>query len=170
MANSWCRSSTRGVRDDVGRHFVQLFDVALAAWAGLRPGLCVFEETCGRTLAVEHNGDVFSCEHYVYPRQRLGNLLNDSLGAMVDSPRQRAFGEAKRDTLPRACRECDVRFACHGECPRHRFARTPDGEEGLNYLCAAYKRFFHHVDPAMRTMAALLHRGRAPAEIMRMAA
>jgi len=107
-------------------------------------------------------------DHYVYPRYRLGNLLNTALASMVDSPQQDAFGRAKSSTLPRYCRECPVRFACHGECPKHRFLRTPHGEPGLNYLCAGYKKFFTHIDSAMRTMVALLGVGRAPAEIMRL--
>ena len=154
------------VQRDVGRVFVQQFDAALANWIGEPAGVCVFSEKCGRALAVEHNGDVYSCDHYVYPRYRLGNLLNASLVAMVDSDAQRQFGEAKSSTLPRYCRECPVRFACHGECPKHRFLRTPDGEPGLNYLCAGYRKFFLHIDSAMRTMAFLLQAGRAPAEIM----
>jgi uncharacterized protein len=117
-------------------------------------------------LAVEHNGDVFSCDHYVYPRYKLGNLLNTTLAAMVDSETQRAFGEAKVSTLPRYCRECSVRFACHGECPKHRFLTTPDGEPGLNYLCSAYKRFFQHIDSPMRTMGVQIRLGQAPANIM----
>ena len=154
------------VRRDVGRIFVQLFDVSLGIWSGEGAGLCVFLENCGGAPALEHNGDVFSCDHYVYAKYRLGNLMNDSLGAMVGSDRQRAFGRAKSATLPKFCTECDVRFACNGECPKHRFLKTPDGEEGLNYLCPAYKRYFHAVAPYMKQMAALLHAGRAPAEIM----
>ena len=157
------------VMRDVGSVFVQQFDAALANWVGEPAGVCVFSEKCGRAIAVEHNGDVFSCDHYVYPRYRLGNLMNQTLASMVDSPEQRAFGEAKAATLPAYCRGCDVRFACHGECPKHRFLRTPEGEPGLNYLCAGYKKFFHHIDPAMSTMAALLATGRAPAEIMKLA-
>lgn len=154
------------VRRDVGRVFVQIFDVSLGIWSGAGAGLCVFLEDCGRALALEHNGDLFSCDHFVYPKYQLGNILNDSLGDMVHSTRQREFGKAKSATLPKFCRECDVRFACNGECPKHRFIETPDGEPGLNYLCAAYKRFFRHIDPAMKRMTALLHAGRAPAEIM----
>jgi uncharacterized protein len=154
------------VAHDVGRVFVQQFDAALANWVGEPAGVCVFSENCGRALAVEHNGDVFSCDHYVYPRYQLGNLLNTSLGAMVDSPAQQAFGQAKSATLPKMCRECDVRFACHGECPKHRFLKTPAGEPGLNYLCAGYKKFFRHIDPAMSTMSALLAANMAPAGIM----
>ena len=154
------------VQHDVGRVFVQQFDSALANWAGHPPGVCIFSEKCGRALAVEHNGDVYSCDHYVYPRYKLGNLINTSLSTMVDSEAQQAFGEAKSAKLPRYCRECSVRFACHGECPKHRFISAPDGEPGLNYLCAGYKRFFQKIDSPMRTMAALLQMGRAPAEIM----
>ncbi len=137
------------VKQDVGKVFVQLFDVALGNWMGMGGGLCVFSENCGSALAMEHNGDVYSCDHYVYPRYKLGNLLDQDLGAMAGSPEQRAFGQAKSATLPAYCRSCEVRFACHGECPKHRFLRTPDGEPGLNYLCPGLQaRFFTHVDPA----------------------
>jgi uncharacterized protein len=155
------------VRRDVGRVFVQAFDVALERWCGLESSLCVFRETCGRAVAVEHNGDVYSCDHFVYPRYRLGNLLNESLGALVDSAPQQAFGDAKRDTLPSDCVSCDVRFACHGECPKHRFLPARDGARTLNYLCAGYKRFFRHIDPAMRFMADELAHQRPPANVMR---
>jgi uncharacterized protein len=157
------------VRRDVGSVFVQIFDVTLGNWAGQPGGLCVFSEKCGSAMAIEHNGDVFSCDHYVYPQYRLGNVMTEALGDMAASTRQRKFGADKADTLPRYCRECDVRFACHGECPKHRFLKTPDGEPGLNYLCAAYKRFFTHTAPYMRTMTELLRQQRAPAEIMDMA-
>lgn len=154
------------VRRDVGRVFVQQFDAALANWVGHPPGVCVFSERCGRALAVEHNGDVYSCDHYVYPRYRLGNLMNTTLAAMVDSPAQAAFGTAKSETLPRYCLECPVRFACHGECPKHRFLRTPHGDPGLNYLCDGYRTFFTHIAPAMDTMAALLAANKPPAAIL----
>ncbi|MFO1451780.1 MAG: anaerobic sulfatase maturase [Opitutaceae bacterium] len=154
------------IKTDVGRVFVQHFDSALASWVGAPAGVCVFSPECGRALAVEHNGDVYSCDHYVYPRYKLGNLMQQDLTTMIDSPQQAAFGRAKSASLPRACLECPVRFACHGECPKHRFLRTPAGEPGLNYLCAGYKRFFAHIDSPLRTMAALLQSGRAPAEIM----
>jgi uncharacterized protein len=156
------------VRRDVGRTFVQLFDVALGNWMGLGSALCVFAEKCGTALAIEHNGDLYSCDHYVYPRHQLGNVMNQSLGAMVQSPAQLKFGADKADSLPKYCRECEVRFACNGECPKHRFIRTPDGEEGLNYLCPAYKQFFNHIAPHMKTMGWLLENDRAPAEIMSM--
>jgi len=155
------------VRRDVGAVYVQMFDVALANWVGEPSGLCVHSKTCGLALALEHNGDLFSCDHFVEPAYRLGNILETEMIDLVASPQQQQFGQDKFDTLPRFCRECDVRFACHGGCPKDRFIATPDGEAGLNYLCAGYKRFFHHIDQPMRIMADLLRRNRAPAEIMR---
>lgn len=152
---------------DVGRHFVQIFDVALESWYGIPQGLCVFSETCGTALAIEHNGDLYSCDHFVYPENRLGNIMEASMETMVGSQQQRRFGVSKRNSLPRYCRECDVRFACNGECPKHRFLQTPDGEPGLNYLCAGYKHFFYHIDPYMRFMVLELMADRAPANVMR---
>lgn len=154
------------VRRDVGRVYVQLFDVALAAWLGLPKGLCVFEETCGAALALEHNGDVYSCDHFVEPKHLLGNLAELPLIDMVGSKKQRAFGQAKEDTLPRYCRDCAVRFVCNGGCPKDRVLKTPDGEAGLNYLCEGYKAFFIHIDKPMRFMANELRQQRAPANIM----
>ena len=165
-----CAIFDEWVRHDVGATFVQLFDVALANWMGLGSSLCVFAEKCGAAMAIEHNGDVYSCDHYVYPRYRLGNVMNHSLGGMVNSPQQVKFGSDKLDTLPRYCLNCEVRFACNGECPKHRFIRTPDGEDGLNYLCPAYKKFFNHIDPYMKTMAQLLQADEAPARIMELLA
>ena len=115
---------------------------------------------------MEHNGDVYSCDHFVEDEYRLGNITETPLADLVGSEQQRRFGNAKRDTLPRYCRECPVRFACHGGCPKDRFITTPDGEPGLNYLCAGYKAFFGHIDEPMREMSSLLLRGRAPAELM----
>lgn len=158
------------VRRDVGRVFVQMFDVSLGIWSGHGPGLCLFLPDCGEALAVEHNGDIYSCDHFVYPKYKLGNVMNESLAALVNSAQQRAFGGAKSDRLPKYCRDCEVRFACHGECPKHRFLTTPDGEPGLNYLCAGYKKFFRHIDPFMRRMSELLRARRAPAGIMAMLA
>ena len=163
-----CTIFDEWVRKDVGRHFVQLFDVALGNWMGMGGGLCVFSEKCGRALALEHDGDVYSCDHYVYPKYKLGNLMNRSLASLVDSAQQQQFGEEKSTSLPAYCRKCSVKFACHGECPKHRFVNTPDGEAGLNYLCPSYKRFFTHIDPHLRLMADLIRQGRAPAEIMTM--
>ncbi len=164
--NFLCAIFDEWVRHDVGKTFVQLFDVALGNWMGLGSSLCVFAEKCGAALAVEHNGDLYSCDHYVYPQYRLGNLMNQSLGEMVASAPQKKFGADKSDTLPQFCRKCEVRFACNGECPKHRFIKTPDGEDGLNYLCPAYKKFFNHIDPAMRRMTQLLQTGHAAAQIM----
>jgi len=162
-----CEIFDEWVRQDVGQYFVQIFDVALESWLGLDQSLCVFGSTCGAAMAMEHNGDLYSCDHYVYPKNKLGNIMDQPLESLVQSPQQRKFGQDKRDTLPRYCRECDVRFACNGECPKHRFTRTPNGEEGLNYLCAGYKLFFHHIDPYMRFMAEELRQQRAPANVMK---
>jgi len=166
--NFLCAIFDEWVHHDVGTTFVQLFDTALGNWMGLGSSLCVFAEKCGAALAIEHNGDLYSCDHYVYPRYKLGNVMNQSLGAMVNSSLQIKFGNDKFDSLPKYCRECEVRFACNGECPKHRFISTPEGEPGLNYLCAAYKKFFNHIDPHMKMMETLLRSDRAPAEIMRM--
>ena len=154
------------VRRDVGEVYVQMFDTALANWFGEPPSLCVHCETCGLALALEHTGDVYSCDHFVEPRYLLGNIAERHLIDLVTSDRQQQFGRDKRDTLPRYRRECDVRFACHGGCPKDRFTTTPDGEPGLNYLCPSFKRFFHHLQYPMRAMSELLATDRAPAEIM----
>jgi uncharacterized protein len=154
------------VMRDVGRVFVQLFDVALESWTSGQASLCVFSPTCGRALAIEHNGDLYACDHYVLPEFRLGNIVETPVGALVESAAQMAFGEAKRNALPACCRRCEVLFACHGECPKNRFVPSPEDEPGLNYLCAAYKRFFTHVDPAMRFMANQLRHERAPRNVM----
>lgn len=165
-----CAVFDEWVRSDVGRVFVQIFDVALAAWLGRRPGLCVFEETCGAALALEHNGDVFSCDHFVEPRYKLGNLREAPLIELVASEQQHQFGLTKRDTLPRQCRECAVRFVCNGGCPKDRVLTTADGEPGLNWLCDGYLAFFTHIDRPMRLMAQELRAGRAPAGVMRILA
>jgi uncharacterized protein len=154
------------VRRDVGQVFVQIFDVALAAWLGERPGLCIFEETCGTALVLEHNGDLYSCDHFVEPRCRLGNILQTPLVELVASEQQRRFGLAKRDALPRMCQECEVNFVCHGGCPKNRLLHTPEGERGLNYLCEGYKAFFTHVRHPMEIMAAELRAERPPANVM----
>jgi uncharacterized protein len=153
------------VRRDVGKVYVQMFDVALGSWVGV-PGLCVFAPTCGNALALEHNGDLYACDHFVEPDFLLGNIQQTHLIELVASEKQRQFGEDKRATLPKYCRECDVRFACNGGCPKDRFIATPDGEPGLNYLCAGYKLFFHHITRPMNIMVDLLRQQRAPAEIM----
>ncbi|MFO7678552.1 MAG: SPASM domain-containing protein, partial [Chloroflexota bacterium] len=154
------------VRRDVGQVFIQHFDSALANWLGVSGAVCIFNETCGQALALEHNGDLYSCDHFVEPAYKLGNIRETHLIELLASPQQQQFGLDKRDTLPRYCRECEVRFACHGECPRNRFILTPDGEPGLNYLCAGYKAFFNHIDKPMKRMADLLRNGRYADEIM----
>jgi uncharacterized protein len=154
------------VRHDVGRVYVQMFDVALAAWVGDSPGLCVFEETCGAALAMEHNGDVYSCDHFVEPKHFIGNIATIPLRDIVVSEQQQQFGNAKRDSLPQFCRNCQVRFVCNGGCPKDRFIETPDGEPGLNYLCAGYKAFFTHIRESMDFMATQLAQQRPPANVM----
>ena len=154
------------VRRDIGEVYVQMFDVALASWYAQPPGLCVHAETCGLALALEHTGDLYSCDHFVEPAYRLGNIRETPMIDLVASPRQQEFGRAKRDTLPRYCLDCDVRFACHGGCPKDRFATTPDGEPGLHYLCPGYKAFFSHIRPAMEAMCELLRADRAPSELV----
>lgn len=154
------------IQHDVGRVFVQIFDQALSAWVGVEPTLCVFRKTCGRALAMEHNGDVYSCDHFVEPEYLLGNLNVVPLEDLVNSGRQQAFGDAKLDTLPQYCLNCEVRHACNGECPKNRFLQTPDGEDGLNYLCAGYRMFFNHIDADMQQMAALVKSRRPAAQIM----
>jgi uncharacterized protein len=163
-----CEIFDEWVRNDVGQTFVNLFDVALESWMGFGAGLCVFAEHCGAALAIEHNGDLYSCDHYVYPQYKLGNIMSQHISELANSLQQQKFGLDKSDALPQYCKKCEVRFACNGECPKHRFMRTPDGEEGLNYLCPAYKLFFKHIDPHMRTMCDLLRQEQAPALIMQM--
>ena len=153
------------VVQDIGRIFVQIFDIALEAWMGYIPSLCIFNETCGDAMIIEHNGDIYSCDHYVFPDYRLGNIMEEPLGEMVASPFQRKFGTDKKNKLPKQCQECDVRFVCNGGCPKNRFRTTADGEPGLNYLCAGYMRFFRHIDYPMRLMAQAL-RQRQPANVI----
>jgi len=153
------------VRHDVGKVFVQTFDVALGSWLG-QHNLCIFSPVCGLSVVMERNGDLYSCDHFVEPRYRLGSIKEKDLAELVYSPQQAKFGRDKWDRLPRVCRECDVLFACYGECPRNRFAEAPNGEGGLNYLCAAYKMFFRHIAPTMKRMAQLLQQGRYADEIM----
>lgn len=158
------------VRRDVGSVFVQMIDGVLAAWLGGQSSLCIFRPVCGDGVALEHNGDLYSCDHFVEPRWLLGNILHTPLAELVNSPTQRRFGEDKRDTLPRYCHQCEYLFACHGECPKNRFVRTPDGEPGWNYLCPGLKAYFRHADPYLRIMAGLLRQGRPASEIMAMLA
>jgi len=154
------------VQRDVGKVFVQIFDVALAAWATDNPGLCIFQPTCGLALALEHNGDLYACDHFVEAEHLLGNVMETPLPALVGSDQQRVFGAAKRTSLPGQCRRCEVRFACQGGCPKNRLGTTGDGEEGLNHLCEGYFAFFTHIRPAMEWMTRALEEERAPAGIM----
>jgi len=153
------------LRHDIGTVYVSHFDAALASWVGVPPAMCVFAETCGDAVALEHNGDLYSCDHFVEPDYLLGNIFDDHLVELMASPQQRAFGAAKRDSLPTYCLECPVKFACHGECPKNRFVSTPTGEPGLNYLCTGLKSFFEHVNGTMTIMAELLRQGRFADEI-----
>lgn len=155
------------VRHDVGRIYVQLFDATLGSWVG-EQALCIFKPTCGTALALEHNGDLYSCDHYVEPDYLLGNITETPIIELVASQKQQQFGQDKLKSLPQYCLDCKVNFACHGECPRNRFIQTPDGEAGLNYLCAGYQHFFNHVTRPMNIMKNLLRANRAPAEIMRL--
>jgi len=145
------------VIEDVGRVFVQIFDVVLGAWIGYPPNLCIFSPTCGNALVIEHDGSLYSCDHYVEPNYLLGNI-EEGLSELVFSPQQTQFGFDKNDTLPGYCRECKVRFICNGGCPKNRIRRTPEGEEGLNYLCAGYKLFFTHTEKPMKVMVDLLQK------------
>jgi uncharacterized protein len=154
------------IRHDVGRIFVRDFDQALAAWSGVGPSLCVHAEECGRAVAIEHNGDLYSCDHFVDPDHKLGNIHEQPIRQLANSARQQEFGRSKSRNLPGCCRQCEVRFACHGACPKDRFALAPGGEPGLNYLCAGYKMFFTHIDPCMRAMAAAIQSGRPASDVM----
>jgi len=154
------------VKRDVGQVFVQIFDVALGVWYGQPAGLCIFAETCGTALAMEHNGDLYACDHFVEPNFFLGNIEQENLLTLVGSEAQYKFGQDKRNSLPQYCRECEVRFMCNGGCPKNRILTTSDGEPGLNYLCAGNKAFFEHIDPTMKEMVKLLRQRRPPSEIM----
>jgi uncharacterized protein len=154
------------VRHDIGRVYVQLFDSTLASWLGEGGGMCIHAETCGQQLALEHNGDLYSCDHFVEPDHLLGNIGERTMLELVALPQQQEFGLNKRDGLTQFCRDCDVRFACNGGCPKDRFATSPYGEPGQHYLCPGYQHFFRHVREPMDAMAQLLRHGRAPAELM----
>ncbi len=154
------------VKYDVGRNFVQLFDVTLGNWCGVPPSLCAFAEVCGDGLVVEHNGDVYSCDHFVYPEYRLGNIATDELAAMYRSREQQDFGRDKRDALPIECKRCNYYFLCRGECPKHRFEYAKNGEPYMNVLCEGYKMFFRHTDPYMRYMKTLIEKGEPASKVM----
>ena len=155
------------VRRDVGQTFVLNFDGALAGWLGRAGTVCIFGSTCGQGMALEHNGDLYSCDHFVEPNYYLGNILETPMIELVASDKQRKFGQDKWDTLPQYCRNCEFIHICNGECPKNRFIETPDREPGLNYLCSGYKAFFRHADLTMRKMADILRQGRNAGEIMK---
>lgn len=157
----------RWIQRDVGRVFVMNIEWAFASFVGASGTVCHHQPTCGRSLVVEHNGDVYACDHFVYPEYRLGNLHHDTFASMVDSPAQEQFGKDKYARLPTQCRECKVLKACWGGCPKHRFSLTATGEPGLNYLCAGYQRYFRHLPPYLKAMAELLANGRPASDIMR---
>ena len=154
------------VRNDVGRIFIGQFDAALASWVRVPTGICVYSETCGGNAVIEHNGDVYPCDHFVYSKYKLGNIAEKTIPEMMASNAMVRFGIDKRNSLPSACRQCRWRFACNGECPKHRFNRTERGETGLNALCAGYKLFYSHIGPYMEVMKELLSRRMSPAGVM----
>lgn len=154
------------VRHDVSQYFVNIFDCTLANWCNVLPGTCVYAETCGGNAIVEHNGDLYPCDHFVYPEYRLGNIYEAPLPELMEGEAQIRFGLGKRNTLPRKCGRCEWLFACHGECPKHRFNRTESGEYGLNALCEGYQKYYRHVSPYMDKMKQLLLDGRGAWEIM----
>ncbi|WP_048155388.1 anaerobic sulfatase maturase [Methanosarcina sp. Kolksee] len=158
------------VRNDVGKVFVQTFEASARRWLGLPSGMCVFEEMCGIGLVLEHNGDLYSCDHFVEPDYLLGNILENEISELAASEKQYRFGQDKSNTLPQVCRECEVLFACRGECPKNRFLTTPAGEPGLNYLCEGLKAFFRHIDFPMQILAGLIRRGYPATEVMKVLA
>ncbi len=153
------------VKEDVGKYFIQLFDATLANWVGQQPGVCTMARTCGHAGVMEYNGDVYSCDHFVFPEYKLGNIRTHTLVEMMYGERQQQFGMDKYAKLPAQCKNCEFLFACNGECPKNRFAFTADGESGLNYLCSGYKRYFRHVAPYMDFMKQELEAGRPPANV-----
>lgn len=164
--NFLCTLFDEWVRNDVGQYFIQIFDATLANWVGEQPGVCSMAKTCGHAGVMEFNGDVYSCDHFVFPEFKLGNIYEKTLVEMMYSERQQQFGLDKQRTLSSQCKECEFLFACNGECPKNRFAKTASGEPGLNYLCKGYFQFFKHVAPYMDFMKKELLAERAPANIM----
>lgn len=161
-----CTVFDQWVRNDVGSTFVQLFDTTLANWMGMDGSLCTMARECGHAGVMEYNGDVYSCDHFVFPEYKLGNICDNTLTEMMYSERQRAFGQNKYRSLPQQCKSCQYLFACHGECPKNRFSETAQGEPGLNYLCQGYYRFFDHVAPYMDFMKRELTAHRPPSNVM----
>ena len=164
--NFLCTIFDDWVRHDVGKMFVEIFDCTLANWMGVLPGICAYSKECGHAGVMEHNGDVYSCDHFVFPEYKLGNIREQSLIDMLYGEKQQAFSRLKHTSLPRQCKECDMEFACHGECPKNRFEKDKYGEPGLNYLCQGYYQFYTHVAPYMDFMKRELLAQRPPANIM----
>ena len=164
--NFLCSIFDEWVRQDVGNYYIQLFDSTLANWVGEQPGICTLAKTCGHAGVMEFNGDVYSCDHFVFPQYKLGNIYSNTLAEMMYGERQQKFGQAKYTALPAQCKKCPYLFACNGECPKNRFCKTADGEPGLNYLCQGYYRFFDHAAPYMDFMKRELQANRAPANVM----
>ena len=164
--NFLCTIFDDWVRHDVGKTFVEIFDCTLANWMGVLPGICAYSKECGHAGVMEHNGDVYSCDHFVFPEYKLGNIRNQSLIDMLYGEKQQAFSRLKHTSLPRQCKECDMEFACHGECPKNRFEKDKYGEPGLNYLCQGYYQYYTHVAPYMDFMKRELLAQRPPANIM----
>jgi uncharacterized protein len=154
------------VKADVGQYYIQIFDATLARWVGESPGVCIYQETCGNAVVMEYNGDIFSCDHYVYPENILGNIMETGLIDMINLPKHISFGKNKENTLPGCCIDCEYRFTCNGACPKHRFISSPDGKPGLNYLCTGLKSFYQHAHPYMQFMANELKNKRPPANVM----
>ncbi len=161
-----CAVFDEWVRRDVGKVFVQLFDATLANWVGQSPSVCSMGKECGHALVMEANGDVYSCDHFVFPQYKLGNIKSKTFMEMLSTPEHKEFEKLKNQSLPRQCKECKWNFACHGECPKNRFTMTKDGEPGLNYLCEGYRKFFEHVAPYMDFMANEIQNKRPPANVM----
>ncbi len=164
--NFLCTIFDEWVRNDVGQYYIQLFDSTLANWVGEQPGVCTMAKTCGHAGVMEFNGDVYSCDHFVFPQYKIGNIHSQSLVEMMYSPKQIKFGQDKFDSLPQKCKNCKYLFACNGECPKNRFIKTSTGEKGLNYLCSGYYKFFNHIAPYMDFMKHELLNKRPPANIM----
>ena len=164
--NFLCAIFDEWVRNDVGKMFVEIFDCTLANWMGVLPGICAYSKNCGHAGVMEHNGDVYSCDHFVFPEYKLGNIRDHTLIEMLYGDKQHAFSRLKHTSLPRQCKECDMEFACHGECPKNRFEKDKYGEPGLNYLCKGYYQYYSHVAPYMDFMKRELQAQRPPANIM----
>ena len=162
-----CAIFDEWVRKDVGKIFVEIFDCTLANWMGISPGICAYSKECGHAGVMEHNGDVYSCDHFVFPEYKLGNIRDHSLIDMLYGEQQQEFSRLKHSSLPRQCKECDMEFACHGECPKNRFMKDKYGDSGLNYLCPGYYHYYHHVAPYMDYMKQELMSQRPPSNIMK---